>query len=170
MEIVTTKIEERRSLLRDRIALGIATAGGAGFSPMWPGTAGSIVGVLVYLLIEGLNAGRYYPHAIIFFLIAGTWASWRVEQLRGHDAQIIVIDEVVGQMITFAAAAGRYPLPAVYIIIGFALFRFFDVVKPFPIRRLERFPKGIGVVADDVGAGILAMVVLTFIRYLAAGS
>jgi phosphatidylglycerophosphatase A len=70
-------------------------------------------------------------------------------------------------MITFAAAAGRYALPAIYILAGFGLFRFFDGVKPFPVRRLERFPNGIGVVADDVGAGLISLGVLTLIQYIA---
>jgi phosphatidylglycerophosphatase A len=151
----------------DWAAVAIATAGGAGFSPKAPGTAGSIVGVLIYLLIEGLHLGAYYPHAIIFFLIVGIWASSRVENLWGHDSQRIVIDEVVGQMITFGIAAGRYQLSAFHILLGFGLFRLFDIVKPFPIRYLERFKGGLGVVADDVGAGIYALVVLTLVvRYV----
>ena len=107
----------------------VATAGGAGFAPKAPGTAGSIVGVLIYLLIEGLHAGAYYLHAIIFFFIVGIWASSRVEHLWGHDSQRIVIDEVVGQMITFGLAAGRYQLSAFYILLGFGLFRLFDICE-----------------------------------------
>lgn len=149
----------------DRIAIAIATAAGAGFVPKAPGTAGSLVGVIVYLAA----ADRYYPHAIIFFLIAGTWAAWRVESLYGHDSPRIVVDEVIGQMITFAFAAGRFHLSALYIAIGFGLFRLFDIVKPFPIRLLERFGGGIGVIADDVGAGIYAMLVLALIRYVLGG-
>jgi phosphatidylglycerophosphatase A len=150
----------------DWLAVAIATAGGAGFAPKAPGTAGSVVGVLVYLGIEALGAGAYYPHAIIFFFIVGIWASTRVEQLYGHDSQRIVIDEVIGQMITFALAAGRYQLSTIYVILGFGLFRLFDILKPFPIRRLERFKAGFGVVADDVAAGMYALVVLTLVRYL----
>jgi phosphatidylglycerophosphatase A len=151
----------------DWAAVVIATAGGAGFAPKAPGTAGSIVGVLIYFLIEALHAGAYYPHAIIFFFVVGIWASSRVERLWGHDSQRIVIDEVVGQMITFGMAAGRYPLPAFYIALGFGLFRLFDIVKPFPIRRLERFKGGLGVIADDVGAGIYSLIVLTLVfRYI----
>lgn len=147
----------------DRVAVAIATAGGAGFSPKAPGTAGSIVGVLIYLLIESLRMGAYYPHVIIFFFIVGIWSSSRVEHLWGHDSQRIVIDEVVGQMITFGIAAGRYQLSAFHIVLGFGLFRLFDIVKPFPIRHLERFKGGLGVVADDVGAGLYALTVLTLV-------
>lgn len=164
MEILKTETEPLT--LTDRIAIGVASAGGAGYMPRAPGTAGSLVGVFIYLGMEGLNAGAYYLHAIIFFLIVGTWASWRVEQLYGHDSQRIVIDEVVGQMITFAGAAGRFQLPALYIIIGFGLFRLFDITKPFPVRRLERFKGGVGVIADDVGAGLYALAALTLIQYL----
>jgi phosphatidylglycerophosphatase A len=161
MEIVKTRT--------DWAAIVIATAGGAGFSPKAPGTAGALVGVLVYLLIEALHAGAYYPHAIIFLFIVGIWASSRVERLWGHDAQRIVIDEVVGQMITFGIVAGRYQLSAFYIVLGFGLFRLFDIVKPFPIRRLEKFRGGLGVMADDVGAGLLALAVLTLIRRIFVG-
>jgi phosphatidylglycerophosphatase A len=147
----------------DWAAVVIATAGGAGFAPKAPGTAGSIVGVLIYLLIEAVRIGAYYPHVIIFFFIVGIWASSRVERLWGHDSSRIVIDEVVGQMITFGIAAGRYQLSAFHIFLGFGLFRLFDIVKPFPIRHLERFKGGLGVVADDVGAGLFALAVLTLV-------
>src|SRR5207249_4824803 len=152
----------------DWVAIVIATAGGAGFVPKAPGTAGSVVGVLIYLVIESLHIGAYYAHAIIFFFIIGIWASSRVEHLWGHDAQRIVIDEVVGQMITFGMAAGRYSLSALYVVLGFGLFRLFDIVKPFPIRRLERFKGGFGVIMDDVGAGLYALVVLTLAQYVLA--
>src|SRR5262245_11488076 len=90
----------------DWLAIAIATGAGAGFAPKAPGTAGAVVGVLICLLFEALGLGAYYPHAIIFFLIVGIWASSRAERQWGHDSQQIVIDEVVGQMITFGMAAG----------------------------------------------------------------
>jgi phosphatidylglycerophosphatase A len=163
MEMSKTKTEALGVL--DWTAIAVATAGGAGFAPKAPGTAGSIVGVLLYLVIEAVHAGAYYPHAIIFSFIVGTWASSRVERLYGHDSQRIVIDEVVGQMITFGLFAGRYQLSAIYIATGFALFRLFDITKPFPIRHLERLPGGLGVVADDVGAGLYALIALALIHY-----
>ena len=153
----------------DWAAIAIATAAGAGFSPVAPGTAGSIVGVFIYLVIEWLRIGAYYPHVIIFFFIVGIWASSRVENLWGHDSSRIVIDEVVGQMITYGVAAGRYQLSAFHILLGFGLFRLFDIVKPFPIRYLEKFKGGLGVVADDVGAGIFALAVLTLVVHYVHG-
>jgi phosphatidylglycerophosphatase A len=163
MEIA--KIRTNRSVV-DYLAIGLATAGGAGFMPKAPGTAGALVGVVAYLALEALSLGAYYPHAIILLLAAGVWASFRVEELYGHDAQRIVIDEVVGQMIAFSFAAGRFRLPAAYVIAGFGLFRLFDIFKPFPIRHLERLKGGVGVMADDVGAGIYALVILTILRYI----
>jgi phosphatidylglycerophosphatase A len=115
--------------------------------------------------MEAINAGAYYLHAIIFFFVVGTWASSRVEHLYGHDSQRIVVDEVVGQMITFGFAAGRYQLSAIFIVLAFGLFRLFDIVKPFPLRRLEKLGGGLGVVADDVGAGIYGLIALTLIQY-----
>ena len=162
--VKTTRHKKPESAL-DWVALAVATAGGAGFAPKAPGTAGSAVGVVVYLAMEWLQLGGYYPHAILFFLVAGIWASFRVEALYGHDSQRIVMDEVVGQMITFAFAAGRFRLPAVYVLVGFGLFRLFDIFKPFPIRRLEKLKGGVGVMADDVGAGIYALIVLSILKW-----
>jgi len=71
MEIVKTKTEGLT--VADRLAIAVATAVGAGFAPKAPGTAGSLVGVLLYLIIEGLGAGAYYPHAIILLLVVGTF-------------------------------------------------------------------------------------------------
>ena len=98
-------------------------------------------------------------------LIIGVWASSRVERLLGKkDAQIIVIDEVCGQVLTFVLLAplmGRIGGGWRWALVaGFLLFRAFDIFKPFPIRRLEKIGSGAGVMADDVGAGIYAAVVL----------
>jgi len=166
MGILKTKTEPFTAT--DWIAIAVATAGGAGFAPKAPGTAGSVVGVIIYLLLDRDGGSAYYPHAIIFFFIIGVCASTRVEHLWGHDAQRIVIDEVVGQMITFGMAAGRYSLSALYVVLGFGLFRLFDITKPFPIRRLERLKGGLGVIMDDVGAGLYALAVLTLARYVLA--
>jgi phosphatidylglycerophosphatase A len=117
--------------------------------------------VALSVALHAAGAGAYFPHAILLVLFAGTLAAQRVEILWGHDSQRIVIDEVAGQMMTFCLA-GALEWPS--IIGGFALFRFFDIVKPFPIRKLERFPGGIGVMADDVGAGVYALAGLTILQ------
>jgi phosphatidylglycerophosphatase A len=161
MDIAKTKTE--RIGLPDRLAVLIATGGGAGFMPKAPGTAGSVVGVLIYLVMEGLHVSAYYLHAILFLFIVGTWAAHRVETFWGHDSQRIVVDEIIGQMITFSYAAGRLQLSALWIAVGFGLFRLFDILKPFPLRRLEKLKGGLGVVADDVGAGLYALGLLTLV-------
>jgi phosphatidylglycerophosphatase A len=149
----------------DHLAALIATAGGAGFMPQAPGTAGSVVGVAIYIFITSAGAGAYLPHAIIFVLFAGTLAAQRVETFWGHDSQRIVIDEVIGQMITFSLA-GPVRISWLFIFAGFVLFRVFDILKPFPVRHLERLPGGVGVIADDVGAGLYALAGLTALQHI----
>jgi phosphatidylglycerophosphatase A len=147
----------------DYAAVAVATGMGAGFAPKAPGTAGSLVGVAAVLVLHGLNAGSWIPHAIVFCLGAGTWAAGRVEGFWGHDAQRIVVDEVAGQMIALSLLAGRHSLSFFPIFAGFVLFRIFDISKPFPLRRLERLRGGLGVMADDVGAGLYALGGLTLL-------
>ena len=147
----------------DRVAAFIATAGGAGFFPKAPGTAGSVVGVFLYLLMRATGMGAWFVHAILLLFFAGILAAQRVEMFWGHDSQRIVIDEVVGQMIAFSWV-GMTQLSWASVITGFALFRVFDIVKPFPVRHLERLPGGAGVIADDVGAGLYALAALTLLR------
>src|SRR5262245_60628413 len=113
MEMSKTKTEAPS--FADRAAIVVATAGGAGFVPKAPGTAGSAVGVALYLVIQALGAGAYYPHVIIFVFIVGTWAANRTERMYGHDSQRIVIDEVIGQMVTFGFADGRYRFPTLFV-------------------------------------------------------
>src|SRR5688572_8983314 len=120
----------------DALAIAVATAGGAGFMPKAPGTAGALVGVLVFVGMQSAGAGAYFPHAILVILFVGTLAAHRVENFWGHDSQRIVIDEVVGQMIAYSLA-GKTQISIVSIVAGCALFRIFDITKPFPIRRLE---------------------------------
>lgn len=143
----------------------VATAGGAGFLPKAPGTAGAVVGILVCLALNVAGASAYFLHAILVILFAGTLAAQRVETFWGHDSQRIVVDEVVGQMIAFGLA-GVERLSWVSLLVGFGLFRAFDILKPFPVRHLERLPGGAGVMADDVGAGLYALAVLTLLQHL----
>lgn len=145
----------------DSLALAVATVGGAGFVPAMPGTAGALVAVAFYVLATVLGLFWLYLWSLPVLTLLGVWAAGRVEPILGHDASEIVIDEVIGQMMAlgFVVPATSSVLVS-NAILGFLLFRFFDILKPFPIRSLERFPGGIGVVADDVGAGIYALLVL----------
>ena len=145
----------------ERTAVLIATAAGAGLMPGMPGTAGALVGVGIFALAVWSGLFWLYLPLLLVLTIAGTWAAGRVEERYGHDASRIVIDEVVGQMIALALISGTARTSLVPLtVLGFLLFRFFDILKPFPIRRLERLPGGVGVMADDVGAGIYALLVL----------
>jgi phosphatidylglycerophosphatase A len=101
---------------------------------------------------------------IVVVSVLGTWVSTLAEDEYGHDGSPIVIDEVAGMLVTFAgisfAGLNRNWL---YVLAGFLLFRLFDIVKPFPIGRLQHLPKGYGVMADDLLAGVYANVALRLI-------
>lgn len=150
----------------DWIALGVATAGGAGLVPRLPGTIGSLVGVALYLLALAGGMGGAYPWLLLAVGAVGVWAAGRVEHIYGHDSSKIAIDEVVGQMLTlgFVTRSGASDV-VTGAILGFLLFRFFDILKPFPIRWLERLPGGFGVVADDVGAAAYALFLLVILEH-----
>jgi phosphatidylglycerophosphatase A len=152
----------------DRSAVGVAPAGGTGYVPRMPGTIGSLGGVLIYLVIVALSLEALYIPILAALVLAGIWAAGHVETIYGHDASRITIDEVVGQLVTlgFVARSGAWAVGGA-AILGFLIFRFFDILKPFPIRRLEQLPGGIGVVADDVGAGVYALLVLVLTESLA---
>jgi phosphatidylglycerophosphatase A len=152
--------------LVERTARLVATSGGAGFVPRMPGTAGAAVGVLLYLGMVGLEWSWLYLPAILVLTIAGVWAAGRVEGVYGHDAPVIVIDEVVGQLIAFGSVAASGSGLLAHTVLGFALFRFFDILKPFPIRRLEAFSGGFGVMADDIGAGVFALLAARILERL----
>jgi len=143
----------------------IASGFGAGYAPFAPGTVGSIVGIAVYLLISCLPWGIYLLLAVMM-TFAAFYVSREAERVMGEkDSPHIVIDEIVGfQYAMFLV------MPTVFhILLGFVLFRVFDIVKIFPARYFEkRLPAGYGVVADDIVAGIYSNVILSLlIGYLA---
>ncbi|WP_319782001.1 phosphatidylglycerophosphatase A [Oceanisphaera sp. IT1-181] len=132
------------------LALGF----GSGLSPIMPGTMGTIAAIPLYLLIQGLAAPWYIAILVVGF-IAGIWiCNAATEAIGQPDHGAIVWDEVIGFGITmFAAPAG-----AVWILIGFVLFRFFDILKPWPIRWFDRrIHGGFGIMLDDVIAGLFAL-------------
>ncbi|MGH9772361.1 MAG: phosphatidylglycerophosphatase A family protein [Candidatus Acidiferrales bacterium] len=148
---------------QQEIAPRIATVGPVGRFPIAPGTAGSVVGVAVTALIGRLPLSRAglviaLAGASAAVYLTGVWAAGRAEKAFGAvDPGPVVIDEVAGQMVTFLVrpAAGWMGLLA-----GFLLFRFFDVLKPFPARRSEHLPGGWGIMTDDVAAGVYAAAAL----------
>ncbi|MDZ7363157.1 MAG: phosphatidylglycerophosphatase A [candidate division KSB1 bacterium] len=142
----------------------LATAGFIGYSPVAPGTMGSLAAALVFFLVRSyLSTWPFAAGLLILFALA-IWSSQQMVARESRDSgkidpQEIVIDEVAGMMVTLAFV----PLNLKTIGLGFLLFRIFDVTKPFPARRAEKLPGGWGIVMDDVVAGIYANVVLRFI-------
>ena len=123
-----------------------------------PGTWGSAVTVLLWAAVAyRIDPGLRTPVAIVLAVLViavGIPAATQVSRsLASKDPQIVVIDEVAGQLITLIAA----PLAWKTFLAGFILFRAFDITKPPPVRQLERLPEGAGIVLDDVAAGIYAL-------------
>jgi phosphatidylglycerophosphatase A len=147
-----------------RFAVFICSFGYIGFFPIAPGTAGSAAGVVVYLICRGF-ASPYFELSLIILCFAAGLALTRPceEDLRCVDPGPVVIDEVMGMLITLLLI----PVGWGGLLLGFLLFRALDVVKPFPARQLERLHGGLGVMADDAMAGIYANVLLRGAVYLA---
>lgn len=144
----------------DKIALIIATGFGLGYSPIAPGTVGSFLGIILILLISKfrlIGGQRLLFHLVMITMISvvGIWAASRAEIVfKRKDPPQVVIDEVVGQLLTFGLIF-RNPTFSL-LLMGFLFFRLFDIIKPFPIRKLEKVPLGFGVVLDDLAAGLYA--------------
>ena len=135
----------------------LATWFGCGYAPKGPGTAGSLGALLVAYPLRQQSPWFFALLALIL-LAPGIWSAERVaQQTQKKDPQIVVIDEVVGQWIALAGATMYSPWAW---IAAFALFRIFDIWKPWPVRQLERLPGGTGIVMDDVMAGVYAALVL----------
>ena len=148
----------------------IATALGSGFAPKAPGTAGSVIGVVLVYLVRDWNVWSYSLLWLGIFLV-GWWAS--LEWSRAHqakDSQQIVIDEVLGYMVAMA----MLPRVASILWIQFILFRIFDALKPPPIRQLDEWGKkfeigpiqSLGVIVDDLLAGAISFGVFYLLRPL----
>jgi phosphatidylglycerophosphatase A len=149
------------------VALAIATAGGAGFAPVAPGTFGSAVGLAIFFLT------RHWPlwtqlTGVLVVSVVGIWACGEAARhFQRHDPGQAVVDEVAGQWLSClatVAAAGTAGL-----VTAFVLFRAFDIVKPWPVRRFESLPSGLGIMADDLAAGVYANIVLQLVGHWMPG-
>ena len=165
---VSESLEEKRVLWRTRsfssiVVRGVATLFGVGYLPLAPGTMGSLAALLMVVAIYQLSA----PYAFIVHLgltlllfPLAWWTSGRVaSEDDDQDPNVVVIDEVFGQFFSLLWV----PVLSYYWILGFALFRFFDIVKPFPAKQSERLPGGLGIVMDDLVAGVYAGLILWLI-------
>ena len=169
----------------DYFALAVTTFG-VGYLPLAPGTWGSMVGVAIYLLFgwlennisagfgkrgwtpEQVTAWIHAGNMVVFllFCLLGIWAASRATKLFKHkDPSQAVVDEVIGQLITFLFIP--FNTHWYFVLAGFLLFRLFDIWKPYPIDSLQNLPTGIGVCADDILAGVYAGACLSVIYAIA---
>ena len=153
--------------LTDRVAAATGTGAYSGYFPIFPGTAGSVAGIVLYLILvaagvlsQGLSLGWVATLAGIFAV--GVPAAHRCESMYGPDDKRIVIDEVWGMLI----ALFLLPVSWKWILAAFVLFRFFDVVKPFPGRHVERMGGGLAIMLDDGIAGVYTAAILHVARVL----
>ena len=143
------------------LALAIATCG-VGYLPLMPGTFGSLVGVGIFLLLSRTAVGLVA--SIIVVTVAGIWAGSRTEALAGRkDPGKIVVDEVAGQLIAMLPLVFFAQWSIAAVIVSFVLFRFFDIIKPYPANRLQELHGGIGIMFDDLVAGVYAAIVVTIL-------
>jgi len=169
---------------KPRVSLAIATAFGLGYIPKAPGTFGSLGGLALSIAILWLGVPRYWDinllrggvnfwtagwgpstadYAVTLAIaVLGVYVADQASKFSGtKDPQFVVIDEVAGQLITLIGA----PLTWQSLLTGLILFRAFDIVKPPPVRQLERLPEGTGIVIDDVGAGLYGLIIMHLLRH-----
>ncbi len=155
-----SELNTPNSTLQKRVKhfiLLLATGIGVGYSPIAPGTLGTLITIPVYYFLSEIPSPLYEITLVGFFFLS-VWISENAEIFFGKkDDQRIVVDEMMGFLITMLWV----PKTIHFIIIGFILFRFFDILKPFPIRRVDKGLRGgWGVVLDDVIAGVYANIIL----------
>jgi phosphatidylglycerophosphatase A len=147
--------------LRLKISEWIATCFKVGYLPLAPGTWGSAFAILLWwVLLKDLNAYVFGVIIIIFLLIGIVVSNIIIDQSGNHDPSYIIIDELVGQWLALLFL----PEGFFNIAIAFILFRFFDIIKPWPIRLIEKLPKGLGVMSDDLTAGLITLVLIQVIN------
>ena len=134
---------------------------GSGLSPKAPGTFGTLTAIPIYLVLIQYVNSPFYLIIVVLMSVIGFWLCGKTaEDLGVHDHPGIVWDEIVGFLITMFQA----PLGWVWVLVGFALFRVFDILKPWPINWLDKKVEGgVGIMLDDILAGVFAWVVLQII-------
>jgi phosphatidylglycerophosphatase A len=147
-----------------RLGVFIATCGYIGFAPVAPGTFGSAAGLAVFYAVRSSGSLTVELATIIVLFVLGIWSGTEAEHhFGGVDPAPVVLDEVVGMLITLALI----PVNVFGAILGFLIFRALDVVKPWPSADMERLPGGLGVMADDGMAAIYANLIMQVLVRLA---
>lgn len=142
-----------------KIAYIIATGFGSGYSPLIPGTAGSFIALIIFILVPLDNVSWLIICLIVFF--AGIWAAQIVEKEHEKDPGLVVIDEFVGQWISLLF------LPRIFLVFiaAFIIFRILDILKPFPANDSQKLAHGWGIMIDDVIAGIYTNAIIQIIIF-----
>lgn len=153
----------------DKLIVFVAKGFGSGYAPKGPGTFGSIVGLLWFALLLSCNSFPIYLAGCIVGIVFSVWICGRAEKImNAHDPSSVVMDEIIALPLCFlpmiiSSAVTDQPIPDVRTVfveqwwiplIGFVVFRIFDIAKPWPISKVQDLPDGWGVTADDVLAGI----------------
>jgi len=147
-----------------RLAVLLATSGGAGYAPIAPGTAGSAVGVVIYLLTYKFSAVAQIALVAVVSIV-GAWAADEgARHFQRDDPGQVVIDEVAGQLLTLLLTGVGW----IGAIVGFFIFRVLDVIKPFPARRLEHLHGGLGIMADDLMVALYGNILVRVLLIAAA--
>ena len=147
-----------------RVSVAVATALGVGYVPVAPGTFGSLAGLALLVAVRATAQPAAEIAAIVAVFFAGVWAATAAEAHFGHiDPGPVVIDEVLGMLVTLMLL----PVSITGGLVGFVLFRIFDVIKPPPCNRLEALPGGWGVMCDDFMAAAYAHACVRILAWLA---
>ncbi len=139
----------------------VSTGLGSGLSPVAPGTAGTVVGLLIYF-IPGFEKFYVIVPAILIFFVWGTYAAGRMEKVYGHDPSRVVIDEIVAMWISLVFL----PKQLILLAIGFFIFRMLDIFKPYPASYFDKKNGGIYIMLDDVVCGVYTNVILQLYLHL----
>jgi phosphatidylglycerophosphatase A len=147
-----------------RLAVFLATFGFAGYAPAAPGTAGSLAALVLFALVRSRGSAALEVAVLVIVSAVGVWAASRAERHFGReDPGQVVIDEVAGTLLTLALV----PVGVPGALLGFLVFRVLDIAKPWPVRRFEELPGGLGIMADDLMAGVYGQVVMRTLAWYA---
>jgi phosphatidylglycerophosphatase A len=153
--------------LKESAVMFLATGFFIGNIPFAPGTFGTLIGIPLCFALSGISLAPAVLCTFLFIFFAVYIADAAEKLLKRSDPGCIVIDEMAGMMVTLIGL----PFNPITVAIGFIIFRILDILKPFPIRNLDRWiPGGLGVVADDVAAGIIANLLLRIIIQILKGT